>query len=118
MICITKVDRQLRTIDKLPATLRMCYYTGLNTADLIRGRLFFTLKSQLLQDDEFQEFVRHDIKIAVNRKQELTPVIVAAYRSAPPFGKNLSKIRSASRPRYADVAAIGVTKSAISDATN
>lgn len=73
--------------DRLPASLRMCYYTGLNTADLIRGRLFFTLKSQLVQDDEFQEFVRHDIRIAVMHKTEFAPVVAAVYRSAPPLGK-------------------------------
>lgn len=73
--------------ERLSAALRMCYYTGANTVALIRERLFLALQSQLLQDAEFQEFVRHDIKIAIIRNAEFAPVIAEAYRNAPAPGR-------------------------------
>ena len=73
--------------EKLQAALRLCYYTGSNTVDLIQSRLFFVLQSRLLEDDEFQEFVRHDFEIAVMRKAEFAPIIAATYKNAPPPAK-------------------------------
>ena len=73
--------------ERLSASLKMCYYTGLNTVELIQARLFLVLRSQSFQDDEIKELVRHDLRIAVARKAEFTPVIAAAYRSAPQAAK-------------------------------
>ena len=36
---------------------------------------------------DFQELVRHDIRIAVTHKSELMPALVAAYNNAPPSGR-------------------------------
>ena len=40
-----------------------------------------------LKMTNFQELVRHDIQIAVTRKAEFSPAIVAAYNNAPSSGR-------------------------------
>lgn len=73
--------------EKAMASLKMSYYTGSNTIEVVPERLLLALQSHALQDDEFQELVRHDIQMAVVRKSQLLPVLVAAYRSAPLMGR-------------------------------
>jgi hypothetical protein len=73
--------------DRASSSLRMSYYTGSNTLGIVPGRLLLAVQSQALQDDDFQDLVRHDIRAAVIHKSELMPAIVAAYKSAPPFGR-------------------------------
>ena len=65
----------------------MSYYTGSNTITVVPARLLLAIQSHVLQDDEFQELVRHDIHIAVIRKSELMPAIVTAYNNAPLSGR-------------------------------
>jgi hypothetical protein len=73
--------------ERAAASLRMSYYTGSNTIAVVPARLLLAIQSQALQDDEFQELVRHDIHIAVIRKSELMPAIVTAYNNAPLSGR-------------------------------
>ena len=40
-----------------------------------------------LQDDDFQELVRHDIQLAVAHKSTLMPALMAAYKKAPRAGR-------------------------------
>ena len=54
---------------------------------VVPQRLLLAIQSRALQDDEFQELVRHDIRIAVTHKSELMPALVAAYNNAPPSGR-------------------------------
>ena len=54
--------------EKASASLRMSYYTGSNTISVVPERLLLAIQSRALQDDDFQELVRHDIQIAVARK--------------------------------------------------
>ena len=72
--------------ERASASLKMSYYTGSNTIAVVPERLLLAIQSHALQDDEFQELVRHDIQIAVIHKSELMPALVAAYNNAPPFG--------------------------------
>jgi hypothetical protein len=76
-----------RLRQKSGATLRMSYYTGANEAELIPLRLHLALNSQALAEKDFQELVRHDIRIIITRKPELKPAILTAYRDALPTGR-------------------------------
>lgn len=73
--------------EKASASLKMSYYTGSNTIAIVPARLMLAVQSHALDDDEFQELVRHDIRIAVNHKSELMPALVAAYNNAPSSGR-------------------------------
>ncbi len=73
--------------DRASAALKMSYYTGSNTIKLVPGRLLLSLQTRALQDSDFQELVRHDIRISAKRKSELMPAIIAAYNNAPLFGQ-------------------------------
>lgn len=65
----------------------MSYYTGSNEIDLIPMHLLLPVRSDALAGEEFQEFLRHDIRTIVTRKPEPKPAIVAAYRDALPAGQ-------------------------------
>lgn len=67
--------------------LKMSYYTGSNTTEVIPKRLFLALQSRALDDDEFQELIRHDIRIALVRKTGLMAALISAYKSAPETGR-------------------------------
>lgn len=69
------------------AALKMSYYTGPNEIELIPLRLLLSIQSEALQDSEFQELVRHDMRIIVAHKPKLRPALVVAYREALPIGK-------------------------------
>ena len=73
--------------DRASAALKMSYYTGSNSIRLVPARLLLSLQTRALQDNDFQELVRHDIRISVIQKSELMPAMVAAYSSAPMFGR-------------------------------
>ena len=73
--------------EKASSSLRMSYYTGTNSFDVLPKRLFLAVQNHALQDADFQELVRHDIQIAVMRKAKLGSVIAAAYNNAPPPGR-------------------------------
>jgi hypothetical protein len=73
--------------DKASASLKMSYYTGSNTIAVVPERLLLAIQSHGLDDYEFQELVRHDIRIAVIHKSELMPALTAAYNNAPQSGR-------------------------------
>jgi hypothetical protein len=73
--------------ERASADLRMSYYTGSNLIQLVPQRLKLSIQSQALKDDDFQELVRHDIRIAVTHKSELLPALVNAYNNAPQTGQ-------------------------------
>jgi hypothetical protein len=73
--------------ERASASLRMSYYTGSNIITVVPVRLFLAVQSLALQDNDFQELVRHDIHLAVIHKSKLMPAIVAAYNDAPAAGK-------------------------------
>jgi len=73
--------------EKASASLRMSYYTGPNTLAVLPKRLLLATQSHALQDTDFQELVRHDIQIAVARKSEFIPAMVAAYNNASASGR-------------------------------
>lgn len=69
------------------AALKMSYYTGPNTLEIIPERLRLALQNQALEDEEFRALVSHDIRVAAMRKAELMPALVDAYGGASPAGK-------------------------------
>jgi hypothetical protein len=75
--------------ERAAASLRMSYYTGSNILAVLPVRLLLATQSHALQDDDFQELVRHDIKIAVARKAQFSPAIVAAYSNASSSGRQI-----------------------------
>src|SRR5262245_25141376 len=75
--------------ERAAASLRMSYYTGSNTLAVLPARLFLATQSHALQDDDFQELVRHDIEIAVARKAQFGPAIVVAYNNASASGRRI-----------------------------
>ena len=50
----------------------MSYYTGSNTIAVLPERLLLATQSQALDDADFRELVRHDIRVAVARKVEFS----------------------------------------------
>jgi len=73
--------------EKAAASLRMSYYTGSNLMTVVPQRLAMAIQSHALQDEDFQELVRHDILITVSNKSELMSALVAAYNNAPLSGR-------------------------------
>jgi hypothetical protein len=73
--------------DRASAALRMSYYTGSNAIGLVPARLLLSMQTRALQDSDFQELVRHDIRISAIHKSELMPAIIAAYNNAPLSGQ-------------------------------
>ena len=73
--------------DRASADLRMSFYTGSNMISLVPARLLLSMQTQSLQVNDFQELVRHDLRIAAIRKSELMPAVIAAYNSAPVAGQ-------------------------------
>jgi hypothetical protein len=72
---------------KALAALKMSYYTGSNTVAVVPGRLLLAVQSPALSDDDFQELVRHDIRLVALRRSELMPALAAAYNNAPFSGR-------------------------------
>lgn len=73
--------------DRASADLRMSYYTGSNVITLVPTRLMLAVQAQALREEDFQELVRHDIRIAVTHKSELLPALISAYNNAPQGGQ-------------------------------
>jgi hypothetical protein len=73
--------------DRASAALKMSYYTGSNAVRLVPARLLLSMQTRALQDSDFQELVRHDIRISAIHKSELMPAIIAAYNNAPLSGQ-------------------------------
>ena len=67
--------------------LKMSYYTGPNTAELMAQRLSVSVAPAMLGDDDIRLLMRHDIAGIVSRHQPLEPAIVAAHRQASPEGR-------------------------------
>jgi hypothetical protein len=72
---------------KASAALRMSYYTGQNEIALIPSRLLLSVTLPAISDRDFQALVAHDLRTIVNRKPELKPAILKAYRYATPEGQ-------------------------------
>jgi hypothetical protein len=66
--------------------LRMSYYTGSSEMRLIPFRLMIAIKRDEFDDDELHEFISHDIRLLLDRKQ-IAP-ITDAYMEASAKGKN------------------------------
>jgi hypothetical protein len=74
---------------KVAAALRMSYYTGANEIELIPFRLALAVRSDAVEDEDFQELVSHDIRVIISRRPELKTAIQAAYREALPRGRQV-----------------------------
>lgn len=84
-LVLASIDARLDWLNgRTAAALRMSYYTGSNEIDLIPMRLLLAVRSDALGGEEFQEFLRHDIRTIVTRRPQLKPAIAAAYRDALP----------------------------------
>ena len=87
-LVLAGIDTRFNSLNQKPAAaLQMSYYTGANETELIPLRLILAVNSQALADEDFQQLVRHDIRIIVTRNPKLEPAIVAAYRNALPPGR-------------------------------
>src|ERR1035437_369892 len=73
--------------DRASTALRMSYYTGSNAIKLVLARLLLSVQTRALQDSDFQELVRHAIRISAIHKSELMPAMIAAYNNAPLSGQ-------------------------------
>ncbi len=73
--------------ERAASSLRNSFYTGPNSMSVVPERLLLAIQSRALQDDDFQELVRHDIQLAVAHKSTLMPALMAAYKKAPPAGR-------------------------------
>ena len=87
-LLLARIDARFDWLNgKSSIELRMPYYTGANETELIPSRLLLAINSSEIGDHDFQQLVRHDIRIIVTRKPELIPAILAAYRDALPKGQ-------------------------------
>jgi hypothetical protein len=86
-LVLAGVDSRLG--QKYAAPLRMSYYTGANEAELIPLRLRLAVNSQALDEKDFQELARHEIRTIITRKPELKSAILAAYKDASAAGRQL-----------------------------
>ena len=73
--------------ERAAAALRMSYYTGSSLMTVVPQRMVLAMQSRALQDGDFQDLVRHDIRIALAHKPELMSALSAAYDNAPPSGR-------------------------------
>lgn len=73
--------------ERAVAALKMSYYTGSNTIEVVPQRLLLAIQSHALDDAQFQELVHHDIRVAVKHKNELMPALVTAYNNATQSGR-------------------------------
>jgi hypothetical protein len=73
--------------DRASSALRMSYFTGSNAIRLVAARLLLSVQSRALADSDFQDLVRHDIRISAVHKSELMPEVIAAYNNAPLSGQ-------------------------------
>lgn len=98
--------------ERSAAALKMSYYTGPNTFEVVPERLLLAVQSRALNDSEFQELVRHDVQFAIRNKAELLPALLSAYDTAPQSGREflekaieeidpafLKAVRSAGSPK-------------------
>jgi hypothetical protein len=74
---------QLRLAD----ALKMSYYTGANESELVPLRIFVSVSSPALDDNELQEMVRRDIRMILTGQPDLKPVLVGAYKNASTTNK-------------------------------
>ena len=89
-LVLAGIDTKFDQRNRKPATaLRMSYYTGANEPEVIPLRLLLAVNSPALSDEDFQDLVRHDIRVIVSHEPELKPAILAAYRDASPIGQKL-----------------------------
>jgi len=86
-LLLAAIDFRSGRFNTVSTALKMSYYTGPNTIELMPERLRLALQSNALEDDEFRALVRHDIRLAVMRKAEFMQALVAAYASASLAGK-------------------------------
>jgi hypothetical protein len=87
-LLLARIDARFDWLNgKSSTALRMSYYTGTNETELIASRLPLAINSSEIGDPDFQQLVRHDIRIVVTRKPELIPAVLAAYRDASPVGQ-------------------------------
>jgi hypothetical protein len=73
--------------ERSTVALKMSYYTGSNMLAVLPKRLELALQGPALEDDEFRELVRHDLRIAISHKPQLTMALVEAYKGAPSSGR-------------------------------
>lgn len=87
-LVLANIDSRFDWLNKKASNdLRMSYYTGANEPELIPLRLSLAVSFSDISDTDFQQFVRHDIRIIVSRKPELKYAIQDAYRYALPDGR-------------------------------
>ena len=87
-LILAAIDLRFDWLNESASTaLRMSYYTGSNTIKLVPARLLLSVQSRALADSDFQDLVRHDIRISVAPKSELLPALIDAYANAPQFGQ-------------------------------
>jgi hypothetical protein len=87
-LLLAMIDARLDWLNgKSSVALRMSYYTGANETQLVASRLPLAINAAEIGEPDFQQLVRHDIRIAAIRTLKLAPAILAAYRDASPVGR-------------------------------
>lgn len=86
-LTLSSIDLRSNRLDQKGAALQMSYFTGANETELIPLRLQLAIRSDAIADKDFQQLVRHDVRLVVTRKPELKSAIETVYREAPPIGR-------------------------------
>ena len=77
-------DTSASADSRIGTLLEMSYFTAPSTPELAPWRLKRAATSSALVDEDFQEFIKSDIRMILSRPPEFQQVIVAAYRDAWP----------------------------------
>jgi hypothetical protein len=87
---LVALDTQVPPYDRhAAAALKMSYYTGPYELGLIPLRLLVAVRPGILADEELRQLFRHELQVALGRRAELKPAIVAAHRVADPAARRL-----------------------------
>jgi len=87
LILATAATRNDQPDARLPALLKMSYYTAPNDADLMRLRLLTAVRSEAITDADLQILVAGELRTIIQSRPDLKPAIGEAYRAAQAPGK-------------------------------
>jgi hypothetical protein len=76
-----------RREEQMTAYLKMSFYTGPSSRDLMPLRLALSTRIESAPDEEMQSLIRHELRAMLRQKSDMRPTIAGAYRNASPQGR-------------------------------
>lgn len=76
-----------RRVEQMTAYLKMSFYTGPSSRDLMPLRLALSTRIESAPDEEMQSLIRHELRAMLRQKSDMRPMIAAAYRNGSTQGR-------------------------------